>query len=132
VEKYEQLLNMLMDFNKSIRFGAVCNPQGELLWHSRREGIKNIVPYEDTKQTILRAIEAWKDNSEITDNVGSGLYSITSYEKIKRITIPLGDGNTLFISVNNEIPSKTKIKSYGHLAEMGKILSIVDFVKSQK
>ena len=132
MEKYEQLLNMLMDFNKSIRFGAVCNPQGELLWHSQREDIKNIVPYEDTKQTILRAIEDWKENSKITDNVGSGLYSITSYEKIKRITIPLGGGNTLFISVNNEIPSKTKTKSYGHLAEMGKILSIVDFVKSQK
>jgi len=132
VEKYEQLLNMLMDFNKSIRFGAVCNPQGELLWHSQREGVKNIVPYEDTKQTILRAIDSWKENLKITDNIGSGLYSITSYEKIKRITIPLGDGNTLFISVNNEIPSKKKTKSYGHLAEMGKILSIVDFVKSQK
>ena len=132
MEKYEQLLNMLMDFNKSVRFGAVCNSQGELLWHSQREGVKNIVPYEDTKQTILRAIEVWKENSKITDNIGSGLYSITSYEKIKRITIPLDDENTLFISINNEISSKTKTKSYGHLAEMGKILSIVDFVKSQK
>jgi len=132
VEKYEQLLNMLMDFNKRVRFGAVCNSQGELLWHSQREGVKNIVPHEETKQTILRAIDSWKENFKITDNIGSGLYSITSYEKIKRITIPLDDGNTLFISINNEPPSKTKTKSYGHLAEMGEILSIVDFIKSKK
>lgn len=132
MEKYEQLLNMLMDFNKSIRFGAVCSPQGELLWNSKREGVKNIVPYEDTKQTIQRAMDAWKENSKITDNVGSGLYSITSYEKIKRISIPLDGGNMLFLSINNELPSKTKTKSYGNVAEMGKILSIVDFVKSKK
>ena len=132
MEKYEQLLNMLMDFNKSIRFGAVCSPKGELLWNSKREGVKNIVPYEDTKQTIQRAMDAWKENSKIADNVGSGLYSITSYEKIKRISIPLDGGNMLFLSINNEIPSKTKTKSYGNVAEMGKILSVVDFVKSKK
>ena len=132
MEKYEELLNMLMDFDKNIRFGAVCNHQGELLWNTKREGVKNIVSYDDTKQTILRAINAWKENFKITDNVGTGLYSITSYEKIKRISIPLDDENMLFISINNEIPSKTKTKSYGNVAEMGKILSIVDFVKSKK
>jgi len=132
MEKYEQLLNMLMDFDKSVRFGAICNPQGEILWHTQREGVKNIVPFDDTKQTILRAIGAWGENFKIKDLVGAGLYSITSYEKIKRISVPLGDGNTLFVSINNEPPSKTKTKSYGHLAEMGKILSIVDFIKSKK
>ena len=132
MEKYEELLNMLMDFDKNIRFGAVCNPKGELLWHTKREGVKNIVSYDDTKQTILRAINAWKENFKITDNVGTGLYSITSYEKIKRISIPLDDENMLFISIKNDLPTKTKTKSYGNVAEMGKILSIVDFVKSKK
>ena len=132
MEKYENLLNMLMDFNKLIRFAAISDKKGEILWHSQREGVKNIVPYEETKQTLLRAKHAWEDNMKIIDNVGSGLYSITSYEKIKRISIPLDDGNMLFISINNDLPSKTKTKSYGHVAEMGKILSIVDFVKSQK
>ena len=123
---------MLMDFNKSIRFAAISDKKGEILWHSQREGVKNIVPYEETKQTLLRIIHAWEDNHKIMDDVGSGLYSITSYEKIKRISIPLDDENTLFININNEIPFKTKTKNYGHLAEMGKILSIVNFVKSQK
>ena len=88
--------------------------------------------YEETKRTLLRTIPAWEENMEVTNNVGSGLYSITSYEKIKRISIPLDDGNMLFISINNDLHSKTKTKSYGHVADMGKILSIVDFVKSKK
>lgn len=132
MEKYEQLLNMLMDFNKTVRFGAVCNSKGEILWQSQRDGIKNIVPFEETKKTILREIESWKENFKVADIVGNGLYSITSYEKIKRITIPLDEGNTLFISLNNEFNDKAKTKSYGRLAEMGEILSIVDFIKSKK
>jgi hypothetical protein len=132
MEKYEKLLNMLMDFNDSIRFAAVCNTDGDIVWNSQRKGMKNIVPLDETKQTIVRVIEAWAQNSNLENHVGSGLYSIASYEKIKRITVPLADGNLLFISVNNPPAKNSKTKSYGQIADMGKILSIVDFVKSQK
>ena len=106
-----------------------------MLWYSQRTGLKNIVPINETKQTILRAIHAWKENAGVKNNIGSGVYSIASYEKVKRITVPLDNGKLLFCSVNNEPLKKSAIggkKSYGHLADMGKILSIVDFIKSQK
>ena len=123
---------MLMDFNKLIRFAAVCNDKGEVLWNSQRENLKNIVPYEETKQTILRAIDAWKENSRVEGFVGNGQYTIASYEKIKRVTVPLDNNNMLFLTMNNDPLKKSKTKSYGHMAEMGEILSIVDFIKSKK
>lgn len=48
-EKYEKLLNMLMDFNDAIRFVAICDREGTSLWHSKRTNVKNIIPLEDTK-----------------------------------------------------------------------------------
>lgn len=131
MDKHENLLNMLMDFNDSIRFAAVADENGEILWNTQRKGLKNIVPFEETKQTIIRAINAWKENSRISSHVGSGLYSISSYEKIKRISLPLDNGNVLFLTVNNDPLPKSKTRSYGRIAEMGKILSIVDYIKSQ-
>jgi hypothetical protein len=130
VEKYEKLLNMLMDFNESIRFAAICDKDGEILWQSQRNGIKNIISFEDTKKTLKRALNAWQERSAITDKVGRGLYVIAAYEKIKRITIPLENNNLLFISVDNTSLNASKGKSYGHLVDMGKIMSIVDFVNS--
>ena len=121
---------MLMDFNESIRFAAVCSSQGEILWHSQRKGIRNMVPLAETKKTILRAVNAWQERAKVTGIVGRGLYVIAAYEKIKRITIPLDKGNLLFISVGNAPLKTSKGKSYGHLVEMGKIMSIVDFVNS--
>ena len=120
-----------MDFNESVRFAAVSNKNGEILWHSQREGLKNIVPLEETKQTIKRAIEGWEENLAIKNNVGDGLYTIASYEKIKRITVPLDSENVLFLTMNNDPLKKSKTKSYGHIAHMGDILSIVDFIKSK-
>ena len=131
MEKYEQLLNMLMDFNDSVRFAAVSDSNGTLLWNSQRDGVSNIVPIEKTKATMSRSRGEWDEAASTVDYMGNGLYSITSYAKIKRITIPLSDGNMLFISVNNKPMKNVKNTSYGHLVEMGEILSIVEFVDSQ-
>ncbi len=120
---------MLMDFNESIRFSAICNSKGDILWNSQRRGIKNIIPLTDTKKTLQRAVSAWQERSKVTSKVGRGLYVIAAYEKIKRITIPLDNGHLLFISIGNTPLKTSKGKSYGHLVEMGKIMSIVDFVK---
>ena len=134
MDKYEKLLDMIMDFDETVRFAAVTDENGNILWNSQRTGLKNIVPVSETKQTILRALHAWKENSGFKKYLGSGLYTVASYEKIKRVTVPLDNGKILFCSISNE-PLKSAIskkKSYGHLADMGKILSIVDFIKSQK
>jgi len=131
MEKYQELLNMIMDFNESVRFAAVSDGNGELLWNSQRNGVSNIVPIEKTKSTMSSSRSEWDEYASSSEHIGNGLYSITSYSKIKRITIPLYDGNMLFISVDNKPMKNAKNTSYGHLVEMGEILSIVEFVESK-
>ena len=119
-----------MDFNSDIRFAAVCNKDGEILWNSKRNNVRNMVPLGDTKKTLQRAASAWDERAKITGLVGKGLYVIAAYEKIKRVTIPLDNRHILFISIDNTPLKASNKKSYGHLVEMGKIMSIVDFVNS--
>jgi len=84
----------------------------------------------DTKKTLQRVLGAWDESSKITNLVGKGLCVIAAYEKVKRITIPLNNNHILFISVDNASLKASKKKSYGYLVEMGKIMSIVDFVNA--
>ena len=126
MEKYEKLLNMLMDFNPLVRFTAVCSVDGEIEWSSKRDDVTNIIPLKETKASIKRAAESWKERRNLVENgTGRGMYTITAYEKIKRITIPLDDDHILFISTDNE-PKRDK--DYGRLVGMGEIMSIVDFI----
>lgn len=130
MEKYEKLLDMLMDFDDSIRFALVCDKNAEILWNSQRAGIEFLIPIEDTKKALKRAINSWHERFDIMDKVGHGLYTITSYEKIKRVTIPLDNDHLLFMSMDNTPSKGDRHKSYGHLADMGKIMSIVEYVES--
>jgi len=126
MEKHEKLLNMLMDFNPLVRFTAVCTLDGEIEWSSQRDDVTNIVPLEETKSSIQRAAESWNKRRKRSENgAGRGMYTITAYEKIKRITIPLDNDRILFISTNNEPKKKG---DYGKLVGMGDIMSIVDFM----
>jgi len=130
--RYEKLLDMLMDFNNSIRFAAISNTTGDIFWHSKRNDAKILVPLSETKKTLRREASDWVDRCKLEerDNLGRAMYHITSFEKIKRITIPIDAFHLLFVSVDNEPLKKTKKKSYGRLVEMGKIMSIVDFVNT--
>ena len=130
MEKHEKLLNMLMEFNPLVRFTAICSKNGEVEWSSQRDGITNIIPLDETKASIIRASEAWKAREELSQSgTGRGMYTITAYEKIKRITIPLDDEHILFISTDN---TPKKEKDYGKLAGMGEIMSIVDFINEHQ
>ena len=130
MEKHEKLLNMLMDFNPLVRFTAVCTQDGEIEWSSQRDNITNIIPLEETKGSIPRAAAAWKAREELSENgTGRGMYTITAFEKIKRITIPLNDNHILFISTDNAPKNE---KDYGRLVGMGDIMSIVDFINKNE
>ena len=130
MEKHEKLLNMLMDFNPLVRFTAVCSKDGEIEWSSQRDDVTNIIPLEDTKASIQRAAASWNARGDLSENgTGRGMYTITAYEKIKRITIPLDDDHILFISTDNTPKGD---KDYGRLVGLGDIMPIVDFINKNE
>ncbi len=130
MERYEKLLNMLMEFNSLVRFTAICSKDGDIKWSSQRNNVTNIIPLEETKASMVRAAESWKSRKKLSDNgTGRGMFTITAYEKIKRITIPLDDDHILFISTDN---SPQKDGDYGRLVGMGDIMSIVDFINKNE
>lgn len=124
MEDYKSFLEVLMVSNKNIRFSAMCDLEGNLLFQKRREDIKELFSLEETKEQLNRTIESWKSRAEIKNKVGSPLYSVTSYEKIKRMTIPIDEEHLLFISMDNkddevEMFRNINIKNISALLDIG-------------
>ncbi len=132
MSRYEKLLNMIMDFNSSIRLAIISDTSGEILWNAKRKDTKLKIPLSETKKALRREASDWVERCKLEDrnDIGRAMYNISSFEKIKRISIPIDAFHLLFISVDNEPLTKSKTKSYGKLVEMGKIMSIVDFVNT--
>jgi len=91
-----------MSTNPNIRFSAICDMDGKILAQRSNQGLVHLVPMEETKKHLKRAVNSWKQRFELEESAGKGLYAIASYKKIKRITIPLGRENLLFLSIVNK------------------------------
>lgn len=108
MQDYEKLLNMIMEANKYVRFAAICDHDANVLWSSKREGAQKILNIDETKSLLKRAVDNWQVREGLSPKIGKGQYAIVGYEKIKRITIPLGNHHLMFLSVEGEKPEYIK------------------------
>ena len=132
MSRYEKLLHMLMDYEPTIILTAISDTKGNILWNTIRDDSEIKIPLEEIKKTLVRESSDWITRCKIedSDDLGRAMYHIASFEKVKQVTIPLDAFHMLLIYVDNTPLEKTKTKSYGRYVQMGKIMSIVDFVNT--
>ena len=125
MSRYEKLLHMLMDYEPTILLTAISDTTGNILWNTIRDD-------SEIKKTLVRESSDWINRCKIedSDDLGRAMYHIASFQKVKQVTIPLDAFHMLLIYVDNTPLKKTKTKSYGRYVQMGKIMSIVDFVNT--
>ena len=99
---FENLLNRIMDSDVNIRHSLVTDNDGNILAVSHREGITNFLSQEETEASLKRAASAWKGRKELSPKIGNGLYAVAVFEKITRMTFPLGDDNLIFVSMGSD------------------------------
>ena len=115
-EQEENIIRMILDDSKYVRYVAICDTKGKILCDKHARGKKNILTLEETKTLLRTALDRWRKRYELADKIGKGEYAIVSYEKIKRITVPLDKDRLLFVSVDG-----------GKNVHMKDIMEIVDY-----
>ena len=96
------LLKRIMDSDVNIRHSIITDNEGNILATSHREGITNYLSADETAASLKRASVAWKGRNELAPKIGHGLYAVATFEKITRMTFPLGDNNLIFVSMGSD------------------------------
>ena len=94
-------LDRIMAIDENIRFAAICDMDGNAIATKSREGADLYLSPEDTQDTLKHAASAWKSRMKHYDKVGKGLYTLAVYEKLRRATVPMPDGNILLVTIDN-------------------------------
>jgi hypothetical protein len=68
------------------------------MFSDHRQGVKNLLSPEESKESLELAVNSWKIRSKLAPKIGKGKYVLAEYEKIKRITMPLGDNHILYVT----------------------------------
>ena len=116
---YRKLYQDIMNLDPKIRLVTICDMDGRVMYSEHREGVKNLLTPEESKKSLELAVNAWKTRSELATKIGKGKYVLAEYEKIKRITMPLGhdnvDDHLLYITTEPEADHSNIIRGIGNV-----------------
>ena len=98
----EQLLQRIMNSDVNIRHSIVTDIDGKIISVNHREGVVKYLSEDETAASLKRAASAWKARKQLAPKIGKGRYALAVFEKITRITFPLGKNNLLFVSMGSE------------------------------
>ena len=117
---YRKLYQDIMKLDPKIRLVTICDIGGRVMYSEHREGVTNLLTPEESKKSLELAVNAWKTRSELATKIGKGKYVLAEYEKIKRITMPLGHDNDdenhlLYITTEPEADHTNIIRGIGEL-----------------
>lgn len=96
--EYQKLHHDIMNLDQKIRLVTICDTDGKIAFSDHRAGVVNVLSPEESKRSLEMAINAWKERGKLAPKIGKGKYVLAEYEKIKRITMPLGDKHLLYIT----------------------------------
>lgn len=99
---FEQYLQRIMDADVNIRHSIVADIEGKIIAFNHRDGVTKYLSDEETASSLKRAASAWKARKELEPKIGKGKYAVAAFEKITRITFPIGENNLLFVSMGSE------------------------------
>ena len=100
--KIKQHYKDIVNIDPNIRLVTICDVEGKMMYSRHRQGVKNLLSSEESKESLEMAMTAWKIRSKLAPKIGKGKYVLAEYEKIKRITMPFGDDLLLYVTTEPE------------------------------
>ena len=113
---YKKIYEDIMNSDPKIRLVTICDLDGKIMHSGHRQGVTNLLTPEESKKSLDLAIKAWKTRSELAPKIGKGKYVLAEYEKLKRITMPLGEGHILYITTEVEADDRGIIERVRRLS----------------
>jgi hypothetical protein len=88
-----------MNLDPKIRMVTICDSSGKIMFSDHKPGVTNLLTPDESKKSLEMAVNAWKTRSQLANKIGKGHFVLAEYDKIKRITLPLGE-HLLYITTD--------------------------------
>jgi hypothetical protein len=95
---YQKVYQDIMGLDRNIRMVTICDTDGKIMYSDHRPGVTNLLTPDESKRSLEMAVNAWKSRIQLAPKIGKGKYVLAEYEKIKRITMPLGDRHLVYVT----------------------------------
>ena len=111
---YDELSKQIIALDPQVRFAGVANSKGELVAGGQRDSVEKILVDDEMSMSIHYALQKRDLYTNLAYKIGNERSSITEYDKVTMINIPINSQELLLISTEPRAD----------------YLKIIDYVKS--
>ena len=95
---YDDVVKQVLDLDSQVRFAGVANNKGELVSGGQRENVEEMLSGDDVKMSIHYALQKRDLYTNLAYKIGKETSSITEYEKVTMISVPINSSELFLIS----------------------------------
>jgi len=95
--EYEKICDEILECDKDIRYVGIYD-YGDL-YDKMKPGLKSHLSREETEMSLSQAVYRWSTRKKTANKIGKPIYALAKYEKIYRVTIPIGGAGLILISI---------------------------------
>ena len=98
VTNYDDLSKKILDLDSHVRFAGVANNKGELVAGGQKDDVEKLLVGDEVKMSIHYALQKRELYTNLAYKIGDETSSITEYEKVTMITIPISSSELFLVS----------------------------------
>ena len=99
----EKICNEILELDSSIRFAGIANKMGKLVAAQFTRGVEALLTREEIEANMINAVLRMKTRQDYEQKLGKTIYTFALYEKVKRASIALDQGNYLLLMVSFDV-----------------------------
>jgi len=99
---YDILCKEILSIDPNVRF-AVAFREGERLGGGYRDNVSSLLSPEEVNTSLSYACQRWETRKNLAHRIGKAKISITEYEKVKQITLPVDEKTLLLVSLETNV-----------------------------
>ena len=95
---YNDLSKQILNLDSQVRFAGIANSKGEMIAGGHKENIEKILVDDEVGMSIHYALQKRDLYTNLAYKIGKERSSITEYEKVTLISIPMNSQDLCMIS----------------------------------
>ena len=92
----------ILKSDKSIRWVAITDQDGNIINEQNREGVKLLLTKEENQESAINTIIRQKTRTKFEPKIGKLSYALGRYQKMSRSLIPINENFYLILTIDFE------------------------------
>jgi hypothetical protein len=98
---FDEVCDNILKINPKIRYVGIYY---QAIYSSKtRPGMKSLLKEDEIKNSAINAVKRWETRLLLAKSLGNAIYSMTKYEKVNRITFPIGEEGLILVSTEKDL-----------------------------